>query len=103
MTQLIQQKLQLIEQMLKKHDLWSAQTPTTEQLSSTTPFAYDVMPFEQWLQFIFIPKIQFLIDSEQALPSSMSISPMAEHVWGQQAQLEPLIELLKATDTLFND
>ncbi|WP_133406376.1 YqcC family protein [Parashewanella tropica] len=103
MTQSIQQNLNLIEHHLKQYDLWSVQTPSSEQLSSTTPFAYDVMPFEQWLQFIFIPKIQFLIDSEQALPSSMSISPMAEHVWGQQTQLQPLIELLKATDKLFND
>ena len=35
--------------------LWSDMPPSEAAMKSTSPFAYDAMPLEQWLQFIFLP------------------------------------------------
>ncbi|MBE8168114.1 MAG: YqcC family protein, partial [Shewanella sp.] len=66
-----------IEHSLKQQQLWSDTQPSVEALDSTTPFACDVMAFEQWLQFIFLPKMHWFIDNEQPLPTKVAIAPMA--------------------------
>lgn len=73
-----------LELELKAQGLWSDQQPTQVQLSSQVPFAADVMPFEQWLQFVFIARLQEMIEHELPLPQSMGISPMGEVVFGEK-------------------
>lgn len=97
-----QTKLAQIASELKQTGLWSATAPSVEAMASTAPFACDLMPFEQWLQFIFIPRMQALIDAGQALPSQIAIAPMAEHLWSEQAALAPLISTLNELDILLN-
>lgn len=96
-------KLAQITQELQNVGLWGACTPSDESMASTAPFACDLMPFEQWLQFIFIPRMQALIDAEQPLPSQIAITPMAEHLWSEQAALAPLIAALNELDILLNE
>lgn len=75
----------LLTQLQKEliiHNLWSETEPT--EITSTVPFAADIMPFEQWLQFIFIPKMLWLIEHAQPLPTSMQITPMAEVTYGDK-------------------
>ncbi|WP_137226548.1 YqcC family protein [Shewanella sp. MEBiC00475] len=70
-----------LEQLLKAYDLWSETPPPETAMVSTAPFCCDVMAFEQWLQFIFIPKMTELVVLQQPLPTNMALAPMAEHVW----------------------
>lgn len=73
-----------LELELKAQALWSEQPPTQAQLSSQVPFAADVMPFELWLQFVFITRLQQMLEHNLPLPQSMGISPMAEVVFGEK-------------------
>ena len=77
--------------------LWSEQSPSSVAMASTAPFACDTMAFEQWLQFIFIPKIHLLIEQQQPLPMKIAILPMAEEVYkaakGRQAVLTALARI----------
>lgn len=98
-----QTKLAQIASELKQTGLWSVTAPCAEAMASTAPFACDLMPFEQWLQFIFIPQIQALIDTAQSLPSHIAIAPMAEHLWSAQVALAPLISTLNQLDILLNE
>ena len=50
-----------LEQSLREEMLWSSSTPPDKALQSILPFALDTLSFEQWLQFVFIPKIKFLL------------------------------------------
>ncbi len=92
-----------IEHNLKQQQLWSDTFPSAEALASSTPFACDVMAFEQWLQFIFLPKMRWLVDNEQPLPTKISVAPMAEHTWQHKKALAPLIILITEMDSLLND
>ena len=87
-----------IESELKALGLWQEEEIDPQLLSSTEPFCCDTLNFEQWLQFILIPKMHALLTQQQPLPTKASITPMAEHVWHNQADKLPLIELLRSFD-----
>lgn len=92
--------LQQIESELKALQFWSDEAPSAEALASTAPFACDVMTLAQWLQFIFLPRMQALVDARQPLPQSCSIHPMAELAWAPSGiELQPLLNLLTTLDT----
>ena len=98
-----QQQLLLIEHELKRIGCWSDTEPSPQALMSTMPFACDLMPLEQWLQFIFIPKMQQLIIAKQPLPNKISIAPMAEHVWSSAMDKALLIKQINELDILLNE
>lgn len=98
-----QAKLTQIAQALQAAELWSEHAPSAAAMASTAPFACDLMPLEQWLQFIFIPRMQALIDAGQPLPSQIAIAPMAQHVWQNMGQLQLLIGVLNELDMLLNE
>ncbi|MCH1928856.1 YqcC family protein [Shewanella sp. A25] len=98
-----QSKLAQIAALLNDAGMWSTTTPSDAAMASTAPFACDLMPLEQWLQFIFIPRMQSLIDAGQPLPSRIAIAPMAQHVWQDNPDLLPLICVLNELDMLLNE
>jgi len=98
-----QAKLEQIALCLQQAGLWTPIPPSDEAMASTAPFACDLMPLEHWLQFIFIPRMQALIDAGQPLPTSIAIAPMAQHVWQEITKLQPLIGLLNELDMLLNE
>ncbi|RPA62764.1 YqcC family protein [Shewanella frigidimarina] len=91
-----------LEQLLKGFQLWSDTSPPVSALTSTAPFSCDVMAFEQWLQFIFIPKMTELVVQRQPLPTNMALAPMAEHVWQGMHYGDVLIAQLQQFDTLLS-
>lgn len=70
--------LSRLENVLVQSGLWSDETPDEKALSSQQPFACDTLLFEQWLQFIFLPRMRLLISQRLSLPGSMALQPMAE-------------------------
>ena len=75
---LIKKLLSELEMELKVLKLWASERPTLNALTSQQPFCCDTLRFEQWLQFIFIPKISEMIAVNASLPSTISLCPMAE-------------------------
>jgi len=95
--------LQQIEAEMKALQWWSQQVPSAAALASTAPFACDVMTLAQWLQFIFLPKMQALVDERLPLPRNCHIRPMAELAWAPlTAAQQPLLDSLKNLDTLLS-
>jgi uncharacterized protein YqcC (DUF446 family) len=92
-----------LESLLKQHRLWSEQSPSDQALTSTAPFACDTLSFEQWLQFIFMPKMTQLIDGNLALPTHMHLAPMAEQVWQGNGNYQDIISLLSSMDEFINE
>jgi uncharacterized protein YqcC (DUF446 family) len=92
-------QLLLIERELRLQGLWAAQAPAPEALASTTPFCVDTLPFEGWLQWIFLPRMKQLLESGSALPRVSGIRPMAEEAYKSEgSRLLRLIELLGEVD-----
>ncbi|MBY5990648.1 YqcC family protein [Ferrimonas balearica] len=94
--------LEAIEQEMKRHRLWQAATPSAEALASVQPFCCDTLAFEQWLQFVLLPRMHALLDAGAALPTQVSVCPMAEEAFRGQRQLMPLIERIADLDELLS-
>ncbi|NVJ68157.1 MAG: YqcC family protein [Gammaproteobacteria bacterium] len=84
----------LLENALKEAKLWSSVAPSQEAMESSMPFAVDTMRFEQWLQFIFLPKMRDSVAAKQLPPGPAQILPIAEEVYKEQ--LEAVRSVLNA-------
>jgi len=91
---LLAEQLQLIERELHRQGWWQSSPPEPEALASEQPFCIDTLEFEQWLQWIFLPRMNALLSSGAPLPSSCAIVPMAEMAFAQR--LAPAQALLRA-------
>ncbi len=78
---LLRQQLQQLEDALREAALWSAQPPSEQAMASTMPFMYDTLQVEEWLQWVFVPRLHALLDANAPLPTSCSVHPLAEHEW----------------------
>ena len=93
--------LLLIERELRVLGWWQEQAPSAEALASQEPFCVDTLTFEQWLQWIFLPRMKQLLEAGAALPSVSGIQPMAEMVYREQSGVtRRLLELLGEFDRL---
>tara|TARA_Y100001956_G_scaffold79035_1_gene91625 strand:- start:3176 stop:3490 length:315 start_codon:yes stop_codon:yes gene_type:complete len=96
-----QQLLHLLQQIPSLMDslgLWQKKAPTPQELASLEPFAVDTLKPEQWLQWIFLPKMEALIEQGHPLPSGFSITPYFEECWKLHNEYEPLLKLLASID-----
>lgn len=97
------EQLLLIERELRVLGWWQTQAPSEHALCSQQPFCVDTMAFEQWLQWIFLPRMKQLLEAGAALPSVSGIQPMAEQVYGgEAAKARVLIKLLGEFDQLLS-
>lgn len=88
-----------LECLMRQRDVWSHTPPSDVGYQSQVPFAADCWSLEQWLQFIFMPKIKALLDGDEPLPERCSIAPMVMHQGcGAGSDLTCLEPLLKALD-----
>jgi uncharacterized protein YqcC (DUF446 family) len=90
-----------LEHSLREAMLWSNSVPSAKALQSELPFALDTMPFEQWLQFIFIPKMSEIISSKITLPDNLKLLPMAEQSLVAADKSSGVIEVIKQIDLVF--
>lgn len=90
-----------IEKELRELHLWEFDLPSEAALTSQQPFAIDTLTFPQWLQFIFLPRMYYLIEQRHQLPGNCGIAPMAEEYFSVLSlHSSPLIEYLQRIDDL---
>ncbi|MFT2091617.1 YqcC family protein [Paraglaciecola sp. 2405UD69-4] len=98
-------EVEILLKKLKKQmlisDLWSDVSPSEAALGSQLPFACDHMPFENWLQFIFIPKMMAIVISKNELPVNLSLMPIAEQSFVGRASISNVLEALAEIDNKF--
>ncbi|MDC0003423.1 YqcC family protein [Porticoccaceae bacterium] len=93
-----------VEKELRLMRLWEMQSPSPEALTSVEPFAVDMLLFNQWLQFVFLPRMGALVESEAPLPDNCSVVPMAEEFFkGQKVEAAAIISRLAAIDRLITN
>ena len=99
MSDLVKALLGELETELKQQHLWASAPPDAAALASSLPFCYDTMPLENWLQFIFLPRMQALLDARLSLPAKISVLPIAEQAFSHLgAQAYPLLHIIKQID-----
>ncbi|WP_040514675.1 YqcC family protein [Paraglaciecola polaris] len=102
----IQRLLNRLESALKTAEQWSSTSPSSWAMESEAPFACDRMSFAQWLQFIFIPKMNDILKTQNPLPTRMALLPMAEE-WNKGRQKSAperrqVLEVIAQIDSLFS-
>ena len=95
--------LQQLQLAMQKLDLWQAVPPSQDAFLSKEPFAIDTMSPEEWLQWIFIPRMFALLESGgAALPSKIAVSPYLEEAFKEAFLVELLTPLRKLEALLQN-
>lgn len=95
--------LLLIERELQVQGWWTEVAPSPQALASTVPFAVDSMSFEQWLQWIFVPRMRHIIEHGHPLPNASGILVMAETEFASRPhESRELRRLLAAFDRLIS-
>ncbi|PJG60546.1 YqcC family protein [Aeromonas cavernicola] len=88
---------------LQRLERWQNEPPTAQALASTLPFCVDTLSFDQWLQFVLIPRMTQLITQQAALPTSISLYPMASEVYKEhRAEVAVLMRLIARVDLLLS-
>jgi uncharacterized protein YqcC (DUF446 family) len=95
-------KLELIENEMKKINLWQAEPLKEEQYDFRAAFALDTMAYSQWLQFIFIPRVHKIINEKGEFPSSSQVGTQGMREFDGINEAQRLVELLNDFDGLFN-
>jgi len=97
-------QLLVIERELRVQGWWDSVAPEPLALSSQQPFCVDTLAFEQWLQWVFLPRMKQIVEAGTPLPKVSGIQPMAEQVFaGQLSKARELIRLLGEFDQLIAD
>jgi uncharacterized protein YqcC (DUF446 family) len=92
-----------IESELRQLDLWGSLPPSPEALASDQPFCVDTLTLPQWLQFIFLPTLYQLLETDGELPQRCGIAPMAEEYFrGGNLPGQALEQALADIDTLLS-
>ncbi|MFJ3484717.1 YqcC family protein [Pseudomonas sp. NPDC090202] len=100
----IADQLLLIERELRILGRWEDVPPSDEALSSREPFCVDTLDFDQWLQWIFLPRMKTILEQDLALPNASGILEMAQMVYATRAtETRQLQELLAQFDRLISE
>jgi uncharacterized protein YqcC (DUF446 family) len=100
---LLAQRLFELEAQMRQLNIWEAERPPQRALASTQPFAVDTLNFNQWLQFIFIEKMEVLLQQGLPLPETCGLLPIAEEAFKPLgAEALPLLQTINHIDDLFD-
>ena len=98
-------KLAQIEDEMKRIGLWQNEPLPEAQYNFQQAFAMDTMAFNQWLQFILIPRVKEIIAEGGEFPSKSEVGAQAFRefvVWPAYGDdTEKLLSLLNEFDELF--
>jgi len=95
-------KLDEIEREMKRVGLWQETPLKEEQYNFRRAFAMDTMSYDQWLQFVFIPRVKEIINTKGKFPLSSSVGAQAVREFDTYANAQALISLLSEFDRLFD-
>ncbi|WP_434356534.1 YqcC family protein [Parasalinivibrio latis] len=87
--------------VLKNHGEWQDKAPSAQSMASTEPFAIDSLSPIEWLQWIFIPRMQQLVDARLPLPETFDITPYFEEALKEQPCRGDLLKLTREIDLLY--
>ncbi|OOF35887.1 YqcC family protein [Rodentibacter heidelbergensis] len=95
--------LEQLRQTMQRLNLWQTVPPAQEAFLSQEPFFLDTMEPEEWLQWVFIPRMHALLDNHSPLPNKIAISPYVEEALKEFDDLEQLLKPLVALEELLQN
>lgn len=103
-TDCLQTLLIQLQSAMEGDGCWESESPSSEALSSVEPFAVDTLQFTQWLQWLFIPRLLWMLEQGVELPRGSAVAAMAEvcGLFSEQNRTN-VVSILKSIDALLNE
>lgn len=96
------ERLHTLEMLLREAGFWQETAPDSQALASEQPFCLDTLQPLEWLQWVLLPRMQQLLDSEQPLPQNFALAPYYEMALDAAHPLrDSLLAELQLLDALF--
>ncbi|MEK6780995.1 MAG: YqcC family protein [Bacteroidota bacterium] len=91
-----------IEAELKRLNRWSGPLPP-EKFEDMGAFGSNTMAFEQWLQFILLPRIHQIVEEKGEFPEGSALATYAIRAFDGDPEAGQLQDLLYELDNLINE
>jgi uncharacterized protein YqcC (DUF446 family) len=91
-----------IEAELKRLGRWRAEPLSPQKFENMGAFGENTMCFEEWLQFVLIPRIKEITTAGDDLPAGSMLAPYAIRVFDGDTKTDQLHQLLYDLDALVN-
>lgn len=72
--------LRELEAAMRATGQWQMEPPAPAAFASVEPFCADTMSLAQWLRFVFIARLEALVEARAAMPARCEVAPAVE-VW----------------------
>lgn len=92
-----------IEAELKRMGRWMQNRLPEEYFVNMGAFGSNTMGFEQWLQFVLLPRIREIIDEKSKFPVGSNLAPYAIRYFDGDNDSKPLYDMLYNLDQLINE
>jgi uncharacterized protein YqcC (DUF446 family) len=90
-----------VEANLRSSGRWDPRRPPEAALGSHQPFCLDTLRFEQWLQWIFLPRMKQILENRRPLPAKSGIYSYAQdYLCDNDPPSNNLLSLIKRFDDL---
>jgi len=99
---LIAAKALEIEEELRWLNRWQADSLPADKYENMGAFGSNTMAFEQWLQFVLIPRIQQIVKDRDKFPSGSMLATYAVRAFDGDQESTHLQKLLSDIDQLIN-
>jgi uncharacterized protein YqcC (DUF446 family) len=100
--EMVAAKLAEIEEEMKRIRLWQVEPLGLEKYQFSRAFAGDTMSYEQWIQFILVPRVKQIIETRGQFPGSSAVGAQAIREFDCIDEAAQLVTLLCQFDSLFN-
>jgi len=99
--------LRELEATMRATDQWRMAQPDPVAFQSIEPFCADTMALPQWLRFVFIVRLEALVDAGAPMPAKCEVAPAVE-AWLAQSRVGSverlmLIQAVKTIDRLVTE
>lgn len=92
-----------IEAELKRLRRWESQRPPEEKFDNMGAFGSNTMPFEQWLQFVLIPRIHDIVKDQEEFPPESNLATYCIRSFDGNTEAGSLHQILFDLDDLINN
>lgn len=100
--ELLAEKVREIERELQVLKRWQDEPLPNDKFENMGAFGSNTMTFEQWIQFVLIPRIDGIVNNKDELPSESMLSTYAVRAFDGDPDAAKLTDLLYDIDQLIN-
>ncbi|HEU4729225.1 MAG TPA: YqcC family protein, partial [Kofleriaceae bacterium] len=87
---------------MKRSGAWEVARPADDAIADLGAFGGRTMAFEQWLRWVFVPRVEALIASEGPWPPTSQVAARAVREADTSPALAGVVDALAAFDAAFD-